>query len=295
MNHTLTLLLLGLLVTSSVAMDKWAVLVAGSKGYSNYRHQSDILHAYHVLINGGLDPNKIIVMMEDDIANNSENPYPGQVFNHPDGQDVYAGVKIDYRGSEVTPENFLAVLKGDSAATGGKPVLQSTANDDVFVYFADHGAVGLIAFPTHYLYAKDLNNAITYMHSNGMYKNFLFYLEACESGSMFANYLPKDKNAFALTAANPSQSSWATYCYPHDMVNGKHINSCLGDEFSVNWMEDSDAEMVAQATDTYEVEEQYEKVKSETIESQVMQYGDDRIKVHPIGDFQGNGASAMFS
>lgn len=136
-------------------------------------------------------------------------------------------------------------------------MLTSTTNDNVFVYFADHGATGLIAFPRKYLYAKDLNNAIQNMHSKGMYKNFLFYLEACESGSMFNNYLPKDINAYAITAANPTQSSWATYCYPHDVVNGKHINSCLGDEFSVNWMEDSDAQMIAQDTNTYEVGTQY--------------------------------------
>lgn len=110
MNHTLGLLLLGLFVTVSVAKIEYAVLVAGSSGYQNYRHQSDICHAYHVLTNGGVHPDNIVVMMADDIANNSENPYPGQIFNHPDGQDVYAGVQIDYRGNDVTPENFLAVL-----------------------------------------------------------------------------------------------------------------------------------------------------------------------------------------
>jgi legumain len=27
----------------------WALLVAGSNGYDNYRHQADICHAYQVL------------------------------------------------------------------------------------------------------------------------------------------------------------------------------------------------------------------------------------------------------
>jgi legumain len=36
-------------------------------------------------------------------------------------------------------------------------------------------------------------------------------------------------------------SSWATYCAPDDTVNGVEIGSCLGDEFSVNWMEDTEA------------------------------------------------------
>lgn len=47
------------------------------------------------------------------------NHYPGKIFNSPKGSDVYAGVKIDYRGDDVTPENFVAVLMGDQLATRG--------------------------------------------------------------------------------------------------------------------------------------------------------------------------------
>lgn len=64
-------------------------------------------------------------------------------------------------------------------------------------------------------------------------------MEACESGSMFLN-LPKDTNIYALSASNPSESSWGTYCPPDDEVDGTHIGSCLGDLFSVNWMENTD-------------------------------------------------------
>jgi glycosylphosphatidylinositol transamidase (GPIT) subunit GPI8 len=33
-----------------VSADQWAVLVAGSHTYDNYRHQADVLHAYQVEI-----------------------------------------------------------------------------------------------------------------------------------------------------------------------------------------------------------------------------------------------------
>lgn len=94
-----------------------------------------------------------------------------------------------------------------------------------------------------YLYANQLNEAIEYMHENKMYKEMVMYIEACESGSMFENILKPDINVYAVTAANSKESSWGTYCSPDDMVNGKHIGSCLGDLFSVNWMEDLDAAM----------------------------------------------------
>lgn len=57
---------------------------------------------------------------------------------------------------------------------------------------------------------------------------------------MFTN-LSSDINVYALSAASPSESSWGTYCYPDDMINGQHVGSCLGDLFSVSWMELTDS------------------------------------------------------
>jgi hypothetical protein len=115
-----------------------------------------------------------------------------------------------------------------------------------------------------------------------MYKELLFYLEACESGSIFANLLkaPKVK---AVTAANPKESSWGYYCAPHDKVQGKSIGSCLGDEFSIHWMEDADAASANSET----VKQQVDKVVSETKKSHVQQYGDDSLDSEAIGNFEG--------
>ena len=99
--------------------------MAGSSGYSNYRHQADICHAYQVLIQHGFYPENIITLAYDDIANNSENPFPGQIFNKPNGEDVYAGCSIDYTGRHVTPENFLAIIQGQAhKVSGGSKVLK---------------------------------------------------------------------------------------------------------------------------------------------------------------------------
>ena len=94
------LILLIAVLVAAVSCDHWAILVAGSNTYGNYRHQADVYHAYQVLIKGGFDQNKIITLAYDDIANNIKNPFKGKVFNRPTdkepGVDVYAGVKIDY-------------------------------------------------------------------------------------------------------------------------------------------------------------------------------------------------------
>ena len=124
--------------------------------------------------------------MYDDIAHSTENPIPGKVFNQPDGKDVYHGCKASYTGKDVSAAKFLAVLTGDRKTAQG-PVLRSSKRDNVFIYYADHGAPGLIAMPEDEepVYAKDLNAALVEMKEKDMYNRLVFYLEACESGSMF--------------------------------------------------------------------------------------------------------------
>jgi len=51
------------------------------------------------------------------------------------------------------------------AGIGSGKTLESTANDNVFLAFFDHGATGLIAFPSEYLYSSDLLSALNDMHT----------------------------------------------------------------------------------------------------------------------------------
>lgn len=86
-------------MSATEASDHWAVLVAGSKTWGNYRHQSDVAHAYQVMKKNGVPLDQIIHMSYDDIAGNMRNPFPGQIFNSPDGENVYNSANIDYRGA----------------------------------------------------------------------------------------------------------------------------------------------------------------------------------------------------
>lgn len=256
----------------------WVVIVAGSNGWYNYRHQADACHAYQIIHRNGIPDEQIIVMMYDDIANSEDNPTPGIVINRPNGTDVYKGVPKDYTGEDVTPENFLAVLRGDAEAVRGKgsgKVLKSGPRDHVFVYFTDHGATGILVFPSDDLHVKDLNKTIRYMYEHKMYQKMVFYIEACESGSMM-NHLPDDINVYATTAANPKESSYACY-YDEER------NTYLGDWYSVNWMEDSDVEDLTKET----LHKQYYLVKSHTNTSHVMQYGNKSISSMKVMQFQG--------
>merc|ERR1719238_1725896 len=91
-------------------------------------------------------------------------------------------------------------------------------------------------------------------------------------------------NVYALSAANAKESSWGTYCGSDAMVDGKSIGSCLGDLFSVNWMEDSDAEDVTSET----LQQQADIVTTKTDKSKVMQWGDLSFQTDKVSEFQGD-------
>ncbi|KAJ0076284.1 hypothetical protein Patl1_35147 [Pistacia atlantica] len=226
---------------SSINGTRWAVLIAGSSGYGNYRHQADVCHAYQSLKSGGLKEENIIVFMYDDIAFAKENPRPGIIINKPYGTDVYYGVPKDYTGENVTANNFLAVILGNKTAlTGGSgKVVNSGPNDHIFIYYTDHGSPGIIGMPSGYLYAKDLIDVLQKKHEAKAYKKMVIYVEACESGSVFEGLLPKTWNIYAMTAANSSESSWAIYCPEHYPYPPPEYDTCLGDLFSISWLEDS--------------------------------------------------------
>ncbi|XP_031165736.1 legumain [Sander lucioperca] len=256
----------------------WVVIVAGSNGWYNYRHQADACHAYQIVHRNGIPDEQIVVMMYDDLAQSEDNPTPGIVINRPNGTDVYKGVPKDYTGDEVTPQNFLAVLKGDSSKVkgGSGKVLKSGPNDHVFVYFTDHGAPGILAFPNDDLNVADLQDTIKYMHENKKYNKMVFYIEACESGSMMTD-LPADIDVYATTAANSHESSYACY---YD----EKRDTYLGDWYSVNWMEDSDVEDLKKETLT----KQFKIVKRHTNTSHVQQFGNKTMGHMKVIAFQGN-------
>ncbi|XP_051207926.1 vacuolar-processing enzyme beta-isozyme 1 [Lolium perenne] len=271
---------------------RWAVLVAGSSGYVNYRHQADVCHAYQILKKGGLKEENIVVFMYDDIANNHENPRRGVIINHPKGKDVYAGVPKDYTGDQVTTENFFAVLMGNkTAVTGGsRKVINSKPNDHIFIYYADHGGAGSLGMPNNpWLFAGDFIKVLRQKHASKSYSKMVIYVEACESGSMFEGIMPQDLNIYVTTAANAEESSWGTYCPGWNPPPPHEYLTCLGDVYSVSWMEDSETHNLKKEA----IKDQYESVKKRTSSSNsltgshVMEYGDKTFKDEKLFLYQG--------
>ncbi len=180
----------------------------------------------------------------------------------------------------MTPENFLKILQGDKEGMkgiGSGKVIESGPNDNVFVYFSDHGATDLIAFPSSELMEKDLKRALENMSKQKKFKKFVFYLEACESGSMFNTFTIKD--LYVTTASAPDESSYACYF-------DSQLETYLGDVYSVRWMENSDKANFDKET----LLKQFKVIRRETNTSHVEKYGDMSIDKDTLGQYQGSGS-----
>lgn len=293
-----------------------AVLIAGSKGYRNYRHQADVCHAYRLLRERGLKDENIITFVYDDIAYSRENPYQGQIFNAPGqvslicsnsdfdvtgGKDVYPGCAKDYTGYDVNKDTVLAVLTGNAEAVkdkGSGRVLKQDPDQRVFMMYSDHGSVGSIGMPTgHPLTARSLRKAFDYMLENNFFKELVFYLESCESGSMFKGFdYDKDDRILPVSASEADESSYATYCpyggmgFESISPNASYIGACLGDLFTVSWIEYTESHDIATQTIDDQLEHTNERTSdgyTYALGSHMVNYAskDNSIQQQVIGNF----------
>ncbi|KAK4587569.1 hypothetical protein RGQ29_018828 [Quercus rubra] len=232
--------------------------------------------------------------MYDDIASDEDNFRPGVIINKPNGDDVYKGVPKDYTGQHVNVNNFYAVILGNkSALTGGSgKVVDSGPNDHIFIYYTDHGGPGVLMMPNgEYAYANDLNNVLKKKHAAKAYKSMVFYLESCESGSIFEGLLPDNLDIYATTASNATEDSFATYCPDEPGAPEVEYNTCLGDLYSISWLEDSDKHDLRKET----LQKQYEVVQRRTEKghgfshqgSHVKQYGDKKLSNESLYSYMG--------
>ncbi|XP_026877345.1 legumain-like isoform X2 [Electrophorus electricus] len=260
---------------------QWVLLVAGSKGWTNYRHQANVCHAYQMVQSNGIPNDQVVVMMYDDIAYSEQNPHPGEIINEPGGPNVYPGVLKDYTGVDVSVANFLAVLRGDEAGvnkqTGGPvKVLRSDERDTVFIYLADHGSTGVFAFPREFLHASDLVDTINEMARCQKFSQMVIYMESCCSGSMML-HLPKNAQAYGVAASLPYESHCACF-YDEDRL------TFLAGEFTSCWLFHSQTSDLTQTT----FQDQFVFLQQKITQSTPCQYGNNELSSLTISDVLGN-------
>lgn len=202
--------------------EQWAIVVATSKGWANYRHDADALAMYQLLKWTGFDDRHILLVINDEIAGNDANPYPGQVFWAPGYDDVYSGAQIDYRTHDITPSQLwqIALTSEDFAPD---------ADDNVFVFWTGHGnSSGNLCWQGNAAYdvtPEEFNQWVGDMDKAGRYRKMLICIEACFSGAI-ANGLSQD-GVICITAANGVESSVV-----HDATTDPVLLTYRTDEFT---------------------------------------------------------------
>ena len=182
----------------------WALLVASSKEWANYRHQADVLAIYQQLKQAGYTDDRIILIAEDDIADNVSNPNKGVVQVTIGGNNVYEQVEIDYRMSELQAKDILAILSGEKSER--LPiVIESTANDNVFVFWSGHGVPGALCWndDAYGIMGDQLDETFHRMREKRSYRKLLMMQCRNIPGMLF------------VTAANGDETSKA------DVFNGE--------------------------------------------------------------------------
>jgi len=201
----------------------WAVVVGPSRGWTNYRHQSDALNVYTLLRQNGVDDDHIILMIYDDIPTDSENPLKGDVHNIPKGQNLRSGAVVDYSGTNVSSETVRNVLTGTRTAQT-PVVLESNESTNVFVYIASHGSPGEIVFRyDDAISTEEFTEMTSAMYANQKYRQVLFVIDTC-FGESVATTITAPGIIYLTGAADNEPSLGAVY----DM----DIKQWLSDEFS---------------------------------------------------------------
>ena len=184
--------------------DNYAVLVAASKDWKNYRHQADVLGMYHYLKGKGYDDDHIILIMADDIAYNEKNPLQGVVRREIGGDNLYKDLQIDYRLGDLTLEDLKQILTCNPSEA--YPVtLGSSENDNVLFFWSGHGTQQGWKWKEE----EDLNaDFARAMFSDMQFRKMFAIVETCYSGAV-AQDCTGIPGLLLMTAANPYEPSKA--------------------------------------------------------------------------------------
>jgi GPI-anchor transamidase subunit K len=175
------------------------VIVSTSRYWFNYRHNTNALLLYQYLRTyGNFTDENIILMLADEYALNPRNPLKNRIYNTatdglpgvrprrnaPADVSLYADdIEIDYRGEDVTVENFIHVLTGRSGP--GPPVLRSDANTHILLYMTGHAGDLFFKFQdVEEITSAQLADALEFLHLSGRYREILFIADTCQAFTM---------------------------------------------------------------------------------------------------------------
>lgn len=207
--------------------DQYAVLVQGSTGFINYRHQADVLSVYQALRQGGFPDDHIILIIDGSIADDPQNPEPGIIrssLNGPDllgGHDNLPAAVVDYDSADLTAKDVADILQGVGAPGA-----------NVLLYWSGHGRSTGHGGADEFCwrdtpYGQGFTASMLRVTANQMqFRKLLIAAEPCY-GECVISAIEGIPGVLAMSGASATEQSWAD-CWSNDA----HVWLC--DRFSQN-------------------------------------------------------------
>ena len=196
---------------------QYAVLVQGSNGWNNYRHQADVLSVYQMLKTKGFDDDHIILIIDKALASDAMNPEPGIIRAEDGGNDLLAGCSMDYDNADISPSDISNILLG--VKTDKTPVvLPKDAGQNVLLFWSGHGhnhannGADELAWRNadvgRGMTADLLRQTISLMHQQGHYRKMFVLTEPCFSEAVITP-LVGIPGVLAMSSAGTFEQSFA--------------------------------------------------------------------------------------
>ena len=223
-------------ITYPALDDQYAVLVQGSNGMSNYRHQADVLMMYQLLRRSGFDDDHIILILDGALAHDPQNSEPGviryDIFSHDlmggtDQAEIDAGLTlfteaypaavVDYDTDSLTATDVTDILLGKQSAH--LPIVLPTETGlNVLFYWSGHGRSQAHGGCNELVWrdtaagqgftAERMRQTVETMQADGHFLKLLAILEPCYSEAVIRP-LEGITGVLAMSGASGSEQSWA--------------------------------------------------------------------------------------
>ena len=227
-------------VTLPDVTDHWAVVISPSTSWANYRHQADAFAMYQTLRRHGYDDDHIVLIVEDNLANDERNAFPGKIYversSNPRetdplvNDDVRQGAVVDYHFSQLTRDDLADIMLGRQSDRLPQ-VIHSTETSDVFFFWSGHGGSGegpLWGNEDARGYGKDrIKSIVTQMNDQQKFRRMMFSIETCFSG-LWGEALKGVPNVLVMTAATGYETSKADV---HDNELGTFLSNAFARTF----------------------------------------------------------------
>ena len=202
---------------------QYAVLVQGSNGLKNYRHQADVLSMYQLLRKNGFTDDQIVLVIDGATAQDQDNPEKGIIRTSMTGQDLLGGTDglpkavVDYDAATLTAADIADILLGRQSSRL-PVVLPREVGQNVFFYWSGHGRStehgGSNEFewrdaPAGQGFTADLlRQTANEMLTQGYCSKMLVVAEPCY-GEVVIRSVFGIQGVLAITGASATEQSWS--------------------------------------------------------------------------------------